>query len=133
MKAQSVLVVEDDQAVCKMLKRFLRLEGYAVQTAATWEEALVCFKAHSPNLVLMDYDLPGGNGLDLAGELRNLKHDAKIMLITGNASPRVQRRARDMGVDYAPKPIEMSKLLSWTRQLGCGLLACLAQFALPPL
>jgi CheY-like chemotaxis protein len=133
MKPQSVLVVEDDQAICRMLRRFLRLEGYAVHTAANWEEALVCFKAHAPALVLVDYDLPGRNGLELADELKTLKHDTKIMLITGNASPRVQRLARAMGVDYAPKPIDLPNLLSWTRQLGCGLLACLAQFALPPL
>jgi DNA-binding response OmpR family regulator len=60
-----VLIVDDDYAITSMLRRLFVLEGFNVQTAKDGEEGLECARKEHPDLVLLDYNLPGRNGLEV--------------------------------------------------------------------
>jgi two-component system, OmpR family, response regulator MprA len=63
---KSVLIVDDDYAVTSMLRRLFVLEGFTVQTAKDGEAGLEVVRKQKPDLILLDYNLPGCNGLDVA-------------------------------------------------------------------
>jgi DNA-binding response OmpR family regulator len=68
--------------------------------------------------VLLDHDLPDRNGLEVARELKQRceeEREIKIMMITGTGDPSVKLQAETLGIDYLPKPFEVSELLGWIR------------------
>lgn len=115
MNSKTVLVVDDDQAIRVMLKRLFSLEGYRVQLAADFSEALERAESHKMDLALVDYDLPGENGCEVVRELKRLHPRMQTMLITGNADGRLKEQAQSLGASYLQKPLDLPELLEWTR------------------
>lgn len=81
--AKSILLVEDDAAVCYFLGRVLRHAGYCVQSAADGISGLRLFRARRWDLVITDRTMPGMNGEDMACEIRHEAPSQPIVLITG--------------------------------------------------
>src|SRR4030067_1035939 len=67
---QKILVVEDELASIKLVRAYLEKAGYAVVTATAGQEALSVFRHERPNLVILDLNLPGMDGLDVCRALR---------------------------------------------------------------
>lgn len=80
---KSVLLVEDDPAVCYFLARVLRRAGYRVGQAADGESGLEIFRARSWDVVIVDRMMPNLNGEQLAEEIRKETQETRIILITG--------------------------------------------------
>lgn len=74
--AYKILIVDDERALCEMIRAFLAQAGYATATAGSCAEALTVFRAEQPDAVLLDVMLPDGDGFSLFGQLRALR--AKI-------------------------------------------------------
>ena len=76
-----ILLVEDERELCELLAIGLRRAGYTVDAAATADEARRLIEAQSYALVIVDWRLPDGNGIDLADQA--LKRRAKTLIISG--------------------------------------------------
>ncbi|ABS61270.1 MULTISPECIES: response regulator [Fervidobacterium] len=77
-----ILVVEDEPNMRLLVTEELTDAGYDVDEAANGEEALRKFTEKTYDLVTIDIEMPGMNGLELAGKLREIKRDVKLVLLT---------------------------------------------------
>ena len=115
--APKILIVDDDARICRMLRSYLKREGYSVSIASDGEEMWQQFKAVDPDLILLDVVLPGDDGVTLARELRK-SSDVGIIMLTGKNDPVDQIIGLEMGADdYVTKPFDERQLLARIRSL----------------
>lgn len=109
MIAKTILIVDDNPLNLKLINVILQLENYTIHTAQDAEQALDILKSVTPNLILMDLQMPGMDGLQLT---RKLKADPRykstlIVALTAYAMRGDKERAIDAGCDgYISKPID---------------------------
>jgi CheY-like chemotaxis protein len=105
-----VLIVEDNTAVCLLLKEML--SDHEVVVAVTKEEALAWIEElRLPDLVLCDYDLPDGTGVEVLKKIRAVSPQSRLILMSGMAPHELPGRAREAGADlWWSKPISDSVL-----------------------
>jgi two-component system, NtrC family, response regulator AtoC len=107
----AVLVVEDEPALARNIARFLETSGFQAHTAGSAEEALREVETFKPEAVLLDFNLPGMNGLQAIARLRELDPGVKILMMTGQASVELAVDAMKAGAqDFLTKPVSLSKL-----------------------
>jgi two-component system chemotaxis response regulator CheY len=103
----SVLICDDLASVQSMLRRMLERGGLVVSgVASTADEVLARYREQRPDVVLLDYRMPGAEGLSLLREL--LAHDpgARVVMCSGTGDPDVQRAALQAGaMEWVLKPI----------------------------
>lgn len=105
MRMTSVLVVDDDVAVCRILQRMLSDEQYQVQTSQSVADALKAIEERPFDVYVMDYKLPDGSGLDVAERIRSKWGATPIILISGYDSGAVALRAGKLSItDFLEKP-----------------------------
>ena len=108
-----VLIVEDNPRNLKLVRDVLAHAGYRTLEATTGEDGLALARAEHPDLVLMDVQLPGMDGLEALGHLRAEPGTAAIpvMAVTAFAMEEDRRRFRSAGFDaYLEKPIDVRAL-----------------------
>ena len=116
----SVLAIDDDDAICKLIAFLLAPEGYAVRTARSAEEGLDMVAAEPPDLVFVDMHLPTRSGLDVVADLRSRQETrlTPIIMVTGDASPSGKLRAIEYGAtDFLAKPFSAEELIARSRSL----------------
>ena len=108
MKVEALLV-DDDATQLEALAEVVQLEGFAVRTAASVEEARQRLAERTPDVIISDLMLPDGNGLELREH--PTASETEMVLITGQASVDSAIQALRTGVlDYIPKPLDMPRL-----------------------
>ncbi len=118
MRSKSVLIVEDDDNSAELLSTFAQSEGFAASVACSLAEARQQLIVHKPGIVLLDLGLPDGSGMDLFAD-ENLRGDAEIVLITGNASVETSVQALRLGAaDYLIKPVSLKLLRTVLNRLA---------------
>ena len=112
----SVLVVEDDATVRRLVRRLLEAGGYRVREAETGEEALEIYARSDSgyDLLLTDLVMPGISGTQLASRLRGAHPGMKVMFMTGHTSGRLAHECR--GEIVIHKPFSSSALLATVRK-----------------
>jgi CheY-like chemotaxis protein len=113
MAGKSILIVDDNPANMKLVRVLLSSEGYDVHTALDAQEALAELRTSRPDLILMDIQLPGMDGLELTRRLKSdpATRDIKIVGLTAYAMRGDQERIMAAGCDgYIPKPIDTRTL-----------------------
>lgn len=122
MSAATVLVVEDNRANMKLACLLLASAGYKVLQAFDAETGIAMARTHGPDLILMDVQLPGMDGLSATRELKRdpATRNIGVVALTGRAMHDDQMQARDAGCDaYVAKPFEAAVLLeAVARTLG---------------
>lgn len=116
MAHEPILIVEDNLVNLKLVKVLLTIEGYEVHTATDAYEALKILKDFHPQLILMDLQLPGMDGLELTRKLKERKKTSKIIIIamTAYAMKGDKEKALAAGCDgYIAKPINTQTLPSF--------------------
>jgi putative two-component system response regulator len=116
----TILVIDDDDAICRLIASLLAPEGYKVESAASAEEGLEKVAAAPPDLVLVDMHLPARSGFDVITEMRSRAHTrlTPVVMITGDASPSGKLRAIESGVtDFLAKPFAPEELVARARAL----------------
>jgi two-component system, OmpR family, response regulator VicR len=116
MNAQkTILIVDDENTIREVVRRYLEREGYQVQEAADGYEALDSIQADPPDLIVLDLMLPGIDGLTITQHLRQDRQIPIIMLTAkGEASDRI--RGLDLGADdYITKPFSPQEVVSRVR------------------
>jgi len=112
---RSIVVVDDDASVRDSLKVLLELEGFGVSVYAAGAELLEQGELSGCSCFLIDQEMPGIKGLDLAAQLRSRKIAAPIILVTSRCSPTVTGRAADAGIPIVEKPFLSNDLLETIR------------------
>jgi two-component system phosphate regulon response regulator PhoB len=113
-----VLVVEDEAAIAELIAINLRHAGYEITLAATAEQALAAVDAVLPDLVLLDWMLPGQSGLSLARQWRGASRtrELPIIMLTARAEEPDKVAGLDAGADdYLTKPFSTGELLARIR------------------
>jgi DNA-binding response OmpR family regulator len=112
-----VLVVEDEPAVCEAIVEGLSLEGYDVATAGNGEAGLELARARRPDVVILDWMLPGMSGLDVCQTLR-AESSVPIIMVTARGQEIDRVRGLELGADdYVVKPFSIAELVSRVRAL----------------
>ncbi|MGB9800725.1 MAG: response regulator transcription factor [Thermanaerothrix sp.] len=114
---ERILIIEDDEAIQRILKRALTYEGYVVEAALDGESGLRLFRESRPDLVVLDWMLPGINGLEVCQRLRAA---SKVPILMLTAKDTVQDRVQglDAGADdYIVKPFQVEEFLARVRAL----------------
>jgi DNA-binding response OmpR family regulator len=115
-----VLLVEDEAGLVSALRVALQREGYAVDTALLVRAAREKLAVTEYDIVLLDVNLPDGNGFDLAGEIRagRTSSEARILMLTARGQLRDRVRGLDLGADdYLVKPFALVELTARMRAL----------------
>ena len=109
---QKLLIVEDDETIRFGLKYYLEQEGFDIYQAATLKEAFDKFSQTNFDLVLLDLNLPDGNGFDLYRDMQKIKEVPTIFLTANDQEVSIVM-GLDMGADdYITKPFKARELLS---------------------
>lgn len=109
---QTILIV-DDSRVSRLMARQYILSMHAdwiIEEAGTGEDALEKVKTFTPNLVLMDVNMPGMGGVAAAEQLRKLLPAAHISLLTANVQTATRNRAAELGIGFMEKPITEARI-----------------------
>jgi two-component system, OmpR family, phosphate regulon response regulator PhoB len=115
-----VLVVEDEEPLALMLRYNLEAEGYAVDVVHRGDEAEVAIAEGSPNLIVLDWMLPGLSGLELCRRLRTGKDTRNIPIILLTARSEESDRIRGLTTgadDYVLKPFSLPELMARVRAI----------------
>jgi hypothetical protein len=117
---ETVLVVEDEQAVRDLTVRILRQLGYTILTASSGAEALEISQSHTGHidLLLTDVVMPNMSGRQLADHLRAARPDTKVLFLSGyTENTVVHHGVLDAGVDFLPKPFSRENLSKKMREV----------------
>jgi two-component system, OmpR family, response regulator len=113
-----VLLVEDDVKLTAALQRGLQREGYAVDLAATGDEALLQADVCDYDAVVLDVMLPGLDGFAVCDEMRRRQHGMPVLMLTARDSVSDRIKGLDAGADdYLVKPFDFGELLARLRAL----------------
>ena len=112
MQKQDILIVEDERAQREMLRDFLTKEGHGVSVAENGEEAIKLVRARDLDVVVMDFKMPGRNGLDVLNDLKQINPELDVVMVTAYGTIETAVEAMKAGaIDYITKPIELDELL----------------------
>ncbi len=112
-----ILIIEDDEAILRFLRRGLAYEGYIVDTAADGLSGLTMARDHPPDIVVLDWMLPGLDGLEVCRRLR-AGGPIPILMLTAKDAVHSRVQGLDAGADdYMVKPFELDELLARIRAL----------------
>jgi two-component system, OmpR family, response regulator MprA len=110
-----VLVIDDDPTIIALVVEVLTEEGYAVRSASNGIEGLQSIAHAPPALLLLDIQMPGLSGIEVAKQARAANHNFPIVVIT--ATPRLAQSLEHVdGLDYLAKPFELNQLIALVAQ-----------------
>lgn len=112
--AQTILVVDDNEANLRLIHAVLKTRGYELLEAMSGEAALETITSQRPSLVLMDVQMPGLSGVDVARTIRSMPALAEMPLIAITAMAMKGDREEIIAAgfdDYLAKPYKMGELL----------------------
>ncbi|WP_414661055.1 response regulator transcription factor [Horticoccus sp. 23ND18S-11] len=113
-----MLVVEDEQKTLDSLAEGLRMEAWAVETAASGEEALGLLGREPFDLVVLDWMLPGRDGIDVLRQVRGTGHHIPVLMLTARSALSDRVVGLDSGADdFLAKPFAFAELLARCRAL----------------
>ncbi|HXZ95994.1 MAG TPA: response regulator [Burkholderiales bacterium] len=115
--AKHILVVDDEPAICDLVKNYLTLEGFQVSTAENGEAMRRVMALGQVDLVILDLMLPGEDGLSLTRYLRD-HSDVAIIILTGKGETVDRVVGLELGADdYLAKPFDLRELLARVRSV----------------
>ncbi len=114
---ERILIVEDDEEILRVLKRVLTYEGYIVDTALAGKDGLILAREQHPDLVVLDWMMPGMDGLEVCRRLQKVGNQP-ILMLTAKDATQDRVEGLDAGADdYVVKPFEIDELLARIRAL----------------
>lgn len=109
--AYGILIIEDETVLAKNMRLYLERSGFEARTTESAEEGLRLIREFRPDVLILDFQLPGRNGLDLLGELHRNDPGIPVIMLTGQASVDMAVEAMKLGaVDFLTKPLALGKL-----------------------
>jgi two-component system, OmpR family, KDP operon response regulator KdpE len=115
MSAATILIVDDEAQIRRVMRTTLSSHGYSVIETKSGEEALDKLRTERPDLILLDVNMPGSSGLDVCREIRRTV-DVPIIMLTVRNTEKDKVQALDAGADdYVVKPFGVEELMARIR------------------
>ena len=109
--ANKILIVDDEPFNLDLLEQELTDKGYAIEKAADGREAMTKFESVRPDLVLLDYQMPDMNGLEVLKEIRKRESTVPVVMITAYGTiERAVEAMKEGAYDFIPKPFDPDHL-----------------------
>ena len=110
LHSKRLLLVDDEQELLKMVSDILKDAGFeTVLTAMTVKEAILTAKEDTPDLIVLDVNLPDGNGFDICREVKERRPDTAVIFLTANDMESDMLKGFELGADdYVTKPFPIS-------------------------
>jgi two-component system alkaline phosphatase synthesis response regulator PhoP len=113
----NILIIEDEPELVKVLRSYLEQAGFVVSSASRGDSGLSAWESQQPDLVILDLNLPGMDGLDVARSIRR-KSDTPILMLTARVEETDQLIGLELGADdYIPKPFSPRLVVARVRAL----------------
>lgn len=113
-----ILIAEDDENMSKILKLYLKKEGYTVDSVSSGVDAMEYFDTNSADLMILDWMMPGKDGIEVCREIRAMRIPVKIIMLTAKTTAENELKGLVTGADdYIRKPFDMSVLLVRIKKL----------------
>src|SRR5690606_19535967 len=110
---KKILLLEDDLTYSKIIKKFLEKNQYQVTTATKLVDAYSIMERESPELIITDYRLPDGTGMEILEKIINSKKSTPVILITNYSDIRTAVKSMKLGAfEYITKPVNPDELLA---------------------
>jgi len=107
-KKPVILVVDDESDVCEMLVTILYEEGYVADIANNGKDAVKRVKEGGVDFVLLDIMMPEMDGIETLRQIKAVRHDIPVVMITANATLKTAQEAMRLGAcDYITKPFNL--------------------------
>ncbi|WP_020615075.1 response regulator transcription factor [Paenibacillus daejeonensis] len=114
--SESILIVEDEEKIARLLQIELGFEGYEITLAKNGLDGLEAYRAGSYDLILLDVMLPGLSGIELLRRIRASDSQTAVLLLTAKGSVEDKVSGLDLGAnDYITKPFVIEELLARIR------------------
>ena len=118
MSEANIVVCDDEPGLRGMIEDYLSMQGYSVEPAENGAALDKLLATKSPDLILLDVNLPGEDGFSIVRRLRNAGERMGIIMLTGNADESSKVTGLINGADdYLPKPFEVRELLARVRSV----------------
>lgn len=113
-----LLLIEDEEDLASAITRGLKRQGYAVDAAASGEDGCRLAEVNGYDLLVLDLNLPGMDGLDVLHRLRATQPELLVLVLTARGRPEERVAGLDLGADdYLPKPFHFQELSARIRAL----------------
>ena len=107
----SILVVDDDPAICVVVGEALRRQGHRVKTAASIRERIALIESFAPDVLITDVMLPDGDGLEGVAEILERRPNLRVIVLSAQNTLNTAIRATEKGAfEYLPKPFDLNEL-----------------------
>lgn len=114
----TILILDDEPGIRKLLRLTLEREGYAVIEAASGPEGVALFGEHRPDLVISDVAMPGMDGLSAMRQIKAMDPSAPVVVMTGEGNTEIAIRAMALGAsEYLVKPFAQAAALKIVRSI----------------
>jgi DNA-binding response OmpR family regulator len=113
-----ILVVEDEKEMAETVAHVLRSEHHLVEVALSGDQAMDMLRVSQYELLILDLNLPGADGLEICKAIRHQKRPVSILMVTGRKTIEEKERGLDLGADdYLTKPFHLKELQARVRAL----------------
>ncbi|MDR3480362.1 MAG: response regulator [Burkholderiaceae bacterium] len=111
-KSTTILVVDDSRVSRLLSRQFILYKhpDWIIEEAVTGEDAVEKLSSISPDLILLDVNMPGMGGLAAVVKLREIMPSVPICLMTANVQDATREKAHNLGVQFAEKPITQARI-----------------------
>src|SRR5690554_1304668 len=114
---KKILLIEDDLTYSKIIKKFLEKNGYDVVTSTKLMDTYSLLERTTPDLVITDYRLPDGTGMEILEKIIESKKNTPVILITNYSDIRTAVKSMKMGAfEYITKPVNPDELLATVKE-----------------
>ena len=114
----TVLVIDDEQIICDLLRTMLSSAGYKVITASGGHEGLSLFFKYRPRFTLLDLRMPDMPGIEVLREIRKVDPDASVIILTAWGTDELESHARKLGVtDFLSKKMTFDAIMATTERV----------------
>ncbi|MBF0321172.1 MAG: response regulator [Nitrospirae bacterium] len=122
MPQQAILIVDDSALARMMVKNVISQEfpHWQIVEAGNAEDGLNKLKTHPISVALIDFNMPGMNGIDLAAKLLESNPGISVHLVTANIQETMRQRAEAMGIGFIKKPVSKDDITRVMGAIGGG-------------
>ena len=113
-----ILIIEDEEQLCRSMAEGLRMDGYETDTCFDGEEGLELCMTENYDLILLDLNLPGIDGLEILRQFRTFNTNTPVLILSARVQIQDKVEGLDLGAnDYLTKPFHLDELAARIRSL----------------